>query len=47
MLSEALNYFISITLPPGYEPLGYLVEVMVLVWLLDQFYKMIRMIINR
>jgi hypothetical protein len=47
MLSEAISYFISITLPAGYEPLAYLVEALVLVWLLDQFYKMIRMIIGR
>lgn len=47
MLSEALSYFISVTLPAGYEPLGYIVEAMILVWILDQFYKMIRMIIGK
>lgn len=47
MLSQAISYFIDISLPSGYEPLTYLVEALILVWILDQFYKMIRMIIGR
>ena len=47
MLSQAISYFIDISLPSGYEPLAYLVEALILVWILDQFYKMIRMIIGR
>lgn len=47
MLSTALEYFIGVSLPSGYEPLQYLVEVFILVFLLSEFYKMIRMILNK
>lgn len=47
MLSQALNYFIDVTLPAGYEPLQYVCEVFVLIFLICEFYKFIRMVINK
>lgn len=47
MLTEALKYFISVDLPSGYEPLQYVCEVVILLFLISEFYKFLRMVINR
>lgn len=47
MLTDAIKYFINFDLPSGYEPLQYVCEVFILIFLLQEFYKFIRMVINK
>lgn len=47
MLFEKFQEFIGLDLPSAYDPLVYVIISIVAIYLLSEFYKLLRMIVGR